>query len=311
MFRGTQNLFQLAQRVAFVILVTLAMSTILLPHPVQSAALQPTPTPDVPAGQAYADLLTGITDTTREIFRRGQINGNRVNVFSKVGDSATVDSHALYPIGWGAYILYEYDYLLPVIRYFSFARARDANSFANHSLSAGNGWTTADVFNPPITNIDYLENCRVAEAPLLCEYRVVNPSIALIMLGTNDVVELTSQTSEAYLRLILDLSIERGIVPVLSTIPIRIGYEQQVADFNHLVKKLSAEYSIPLWDFGQAMRFLPHAGLSEDGVHPSSPPGPSRYAADFSAENLQYGYVLKNISALHVLDRLWREVIFG
>jgi hypothetical protein len=42
-------------------------------------------------------------------------------------------------------------------------------------------------------------------------------------------------------------------------------------------------------------------------VHPSSPPNGN--AADFSAENLQYGYTVRNLGALHILDILWREVI--
>jgi hypothetical protein len=301
--------FQIVQKTGFVILATLIFSSV-MPFPVRSERLQQTATPDTSAGEPYASLVTGITETTREIFERGRLNGNRINVFSKVGDSMTVDSHSLYPIGWGGYELHNYNYLLPVIRYFSFATARDDNSFANHSLAAGNGWTSEDVFHAQVT-ADYLKNCRVAEAPLLCEYRIVKPSIALIMLGTNDVAELTPQKSQAYIRLIIETSIDKGIVPVLTTIPIRLEYEQEVADFNERIKNLSVEYGIPLWDYAAIMDKLPHKGLSDDGVHPSYPPGNSREAADFSPENLQYGYTARNLLALHMLDKLWREVIFA
>jgi hypothetical protein len=30
--------------------------------------------------------------------------------------------------------------------------------------------------------------------------------------------------------------------------------------------------------------------------------------AVFSAENLQYGYVVRNLTALQILDRVWRTV---
>lgn len=301
--------FQIARKTGFIIFATLILSSVIL-FPVRSAHLQQTATPDTSAGGEYASLVSGITETTHEIFERGRLNGNRINVFSKVGDGITINSHSLYPIGWGGYVLYDYDYLLPVIRYFSFATARDDNSFANYSLAAGNGWTTEDVFRAQVTT-DYLQNCHVAEAPLLCEYRIVKPSIALIMLGTNDVVELAPQKSQAYTRLIIEISIEQGIIPVLTTIPIRLEYEQEVADFNERIKNLSVEYGIPLWDYAAAMENLPDNGLADDGVHPSIPPGSSSEAADFSPENLQYGYVVRNLMALHMLDKLWREVIFG
>jgi hypothetical protein len=231
-------------------------------------------------------------------------------VFSKIGDSATVNVHAFHPIGWGEVELYQYDYLMPVIEYFSFARARDANSFAAHSLAAGSGWTTLNALRLSSTNEDGVTYCRLAEAPLLCEYRVARPSIALIMLGTNDVVELSGAAYRRNMRFIIRSSIEQGIIPVLSTLPVRIGYETEVTEFNEIIKSLSAEFEVPLWDYGLAMESLPNHGLAEDGIHPSAPPEDSHDAAKFSPENLQYGYTLRNLTALHVLDTLWREVLF-
>ena len=59
---------------------------------------------------------------------------------------------------------------------------------------------------------------------------------------------------------------------------------------------------------------LPNNGLEADGVHPSYPPdtiGQWEAAANFVGENLQYGYNMRNLSALQVLDALWRQVILG
>jgi hypothetical protein len=54
---------------------------------------------------------------------------------------------------------------------------------------------------------------------------------------------------------------------------------------------------------------LPDAGLSEDGLHPSAPPNPSVNGANFTGDNLRYGYVMRNLTALQVLDTLRREVL--
>jgi hypothetical protein len=53
---------------------------------------------------------------------------------------------------------------------------------------------------------------------------------------------------------------------------------------------------------------LPNGGMSADGLHPSVPPDGRVYR--FSAENLQYGYTLRNLQALQTLDTIWRLVLF-
>jgi hypothetical protein len=271
------------------------------PAPPQTeTALQPT----IPL--AHGVVLSGITERTHEIYRHGQRLGNRANVFSKIGDSLTVATYVLYPIGWGGANLRQYQGLRPVVEYFSTANARDGNSFVNISLSADNGWTTQSVFDPARSN---RETCTSGEAPLLCEYRVVRPGIALILLGTNDVSELPAAAYRDNMQRIIEVSVNRGIIPVLSTLPLRVGYEQQIAEFNSIIRDLAREHGIPLWDYGLAMSRLPNAGLSADGVHPSWPPGDFNAAADFSTANLRYGYTMRNLTALLVLDVLWRQVI--
>lgn len=266
---------------------------------------QPTSAP-VPV--ASGSIITGITRRSREIFEQGQQRGNRANVFSKVGDSLTVATFVLHPIGWGRYNLREYGYLEPVVRYFSTENARTANAFANISLAADNSWTTEDILNPAAANPAF---CQSGETPLACEYRLVQPALALILVGTNDAAEIAVSVYRENMRQIIDVTINNGIIPVVSTIPDRPGFENQVVQFNAIVRDLAREYDIPLWDYGRAMRLLPNNGLSDDGVHPSWPSGDVIVAADFTARNLQYGYTLRNLTALQVLDALWRQIIKG
>jgi hypothetical protein len=52
---------------------------------------------------------------------------------------------------------------------------------------------------------------------------------------------------------------------------------------------------------------LPNHGVSEDGVHPSIPP--DNNPANFSDDNLRYGYTMRNFTALQALDAIWRQVL--
>ncbi len=257
-----------------------------------------------PSSQNYP-YIENITPHARDIFLRGQSLGNRPTVFSKVGDSITANEAFLVPIGLGDYNLRDHTYLQPVIDYFSQTVARDANSFANTSLAAKGGWSAWQVITPRYADPTL---CQAGETPLECEYRLVRPSIALIMLGTNDVMTTPSGTYESWMRQIVKISLERGVIPVLSTIPDfkREGYEERVLELNGIIRRLAYEYDIPLWDYWAALQDLPNKGLSDDGVHPSW-----AVPADFKPYFLQYGMTMRNLTALQALDAIWRQVILA
>jgi hypothetical protein len=274
----------------------------------------PQPSGDVPPDAASLpnyDVISGISGHAHDIYLKGQSLGNRPNVFSKVGDSITVSPYFLYPFGWGTYNLRGYGKLQAVVNYFAQADARDGNnSFSNPSLAAYNGITTGGILDP---NNAWTQVCQSGETPLECEYRIIKPSVALIMLGTNDVVSTSLDTFRSNLSRIVQITIDRGIIPVLSLIPIRQGYENNIPAFNQVIVDTAAANDIPLWNFGGALRGLDNNGLS-DGIHPSAPPGngPEDYAAaaDFTSDNLRYGYTVRNLTALQVLDAVWRRAMY-
>jgi len=267
--------------------------------PTQAGAPQPNP-------NGY-NTVSGITAHARQIFAQGQRLGNRANIFSKVGDSITVSPVFLSPIGNGYYNLRDYAALQPVIDYFSAQPARgDNNSFNNPSLAAKVGWRALAELSP--ADADPAQ-CQADEGPLACEYRMVKPSVALIMLGTNDVVSTSDEQFEANMRKVLDLTIARGIVPVLSTIPplFRTGLDGRSEQLNVIIVKLARAYDIPLWDYWSALQVLQNSGMGTDGVHPSW--APAGHGADFTPDNLQYGMVVRNLTALYALDDIWRQVL--
>lgn len=244
--------------------------------------------------------------TAWQTFANGQELGNRRDVFSKVGDSITFSELMYRPLGFGVYDLGGFGYLQGTLDFFSRTIARDNNSFANSSLAAFNGWTTDHVLNSANADPQF---CQPGESPLACEYRNTRPAVALIMLGTNDVVQLSPEHYAANLRTILQITMDSGVIPVLSTIPPRRDSESKTALFNALIVQVAAEMGASLWDYGAVMQALPDYGLSADGVHPSAPPGGFGYAANFSEDGLKYGYVLRNLTALQVLDTLRQQVL--
>lgn len=262
-----------------------------------SATAGPSGTP-APVAAPHPGLR--IPASMRAIFQRGQKLGNRAPVFSKVGDSLTVATYVLYPFGWGRYNLGVYAGLQPSIDFFASAIARGADSsFSNTSLSADNGWTSADVLDPARANPSI---CQPGESPLRCEYRVVRPAIALILLGTNDVSKLDAARYRVNMTQIVTQSLELGVIPVLSTVPPRLQFEGECNVYNAILGEIAAQYTVPISDYGAAMRALPNYGLSSDGVHPSWPDGDPAIAASFTPVHLQSGYTMRNLMLIQALD---------
>lgn len=244
-----------------------------------------------------------VTEHLQAVYAYGQALGNKPDVFSKVGDSITVNGNFLTPVGSGVYNLAEYGNLQSVVDAFSMTQARTGNSFQNRSLAAKVGWSAFGVLMQ--SEKDY-SICTADETPLQCEYRLVRPSFAFIMFGTNDVGFRSPEEFRADMRAIIEVSEGVGVIPIISTVPLRPGYERQISAFNQVIAELTAEYRLPVWDYSAAMIVLPNYGLTYDNVHPSSPPGNEDNAANFAAEYLRYGYVVRNLTALQILDQVWR-----
>ena len=268
----------------------------------------PTPTPTPIAYPAPEIVLSdAVIEHILEVYERGQTLGNRANVFSKIGDSITTSYQFLYPIGFGQYQLGAYDALEPMITFYSRTNARVGNSFSNPSLAARVGWSAYGALNPE--NSDP-ETCEPEELPLICEYRLVRPSVALIMFGTNDAGYADLRAYRYNINRIVQISLNMGVIPVISTIPDRPAVSQNVILFNDAVRDVAEENSIPLWDYHAALQSLPDLGLAADQVHPSYPPEDEATTTNFSATYLQYGYNVRNLTALQMLYAIWWHTQF-
>ena len=266
------------------------------------------PTAIAVVGPGGIDVVSGVSSNARQIFLDGRAQGNLPHVFTRVGDSITASPNFLTPIGQGNYNLGEYGYLAGAIRFFSGPNGRGANPFVASSMAARNGWSTESVLTSSNANPNL---CQPGETPLGCEYRVVKPSVALIMLGTNDSGGMPAAEFQANLQAIVQISISHGVIPVLSTIPPKHynpATDGRVAEFNQIIVATARGYDIPLWNYWPAMDALPSDGLSSDGVHPSS--ASDGLNAVFDTQHLQYGYPMRNLTALQMLYTLWQQVLY-
>jgi uncharacterized protein YraI len=265
----------------------------------------PTAVPAVsPSG---VEVITGISAHARQIYLDGRAKGNLPGVFSKVGDSITVAPYFFHQL-IDVYNLADYSYLDGVLHFFYGPSGRGGNPFSANSIAAGNGWSTESVLDPSLADPNL---CRSGETPVQCEYRVSRPSIALIMLGTNDSGGLPLAKYQSNLDRIVEITISMGVIPVLSTIPpmhYQAARDARIADYNNIIIATARGYDVPLWNYWRVMTDLPGGGLGPDGVHPSG--SPDGFNAHFDQSHLQYGYTMRNLTGLQVLYELWRQVLY-
>ncbi len=267
--------------------------------PITGTAVDATATPTYANGAPR--VVSNVTSTSRQIFLKGQKLGNQASVFTRVGDSISASPLFLVPFGTGQYDLGDYsNELSGAVSFF-------AGSFARPSSAAGNGWGADRILQPGYSN----PGLCGTDTPLVCEYKHVKPAVALIMIGTNDAGGVDPGVYTANLRKIVQTSIDMGVVPVLTTLPpkhLDDWNNARINQWNDIIRTVARQYDIPLLDYWYALQKLPNQGIGPDGVHPSEPPGGS--SGIFSAANLNYGYTVRNLTALQMLDVLWHQVLY-
>ncbi len=267
-----------------------------LPVVAQPAAAPP-PTA-APAAPAYTAHLSGVGPHLKTLYQRGQGLGNNPRAFTRVGDCEMAFTTFLHDYDGGSYSLGSYTYLSPVIGHF-------AGSFAHLGQVANAGMSSSAIFQ------DYWSDpalCLPGETPLACEYRTHRPSVALIMLRTIDRNAIASGQYRAEVTQAVQMSLDRGVIPVLSTIPYWGPTNPDVTVMNDIVRQIAAGYSVPLWDYWQTSEALPGRGVTGD-YHIADPAYTRAYF--FDADALQMAVTRRNLEALEVLHAILTQVIQG
>lgn len=226
----------------------------------------------------------------REILARGQSLGRNPRAFSKMGDSLSLIAYFFVWFDQNRYNLGVYEDLQPTIDFYR-------GSFQRYGVAARNGLHAWSAFRAGSANPDL---CKEDESMVDCEIRIHNPSILLVRVGTNDTAE--SDAFERAIRHTVEYSIERGIVPVLATKADR--FEGEDNRNNRTMRRVAAQYDVPLWDFDRLADTLPGRGLGPDNVHLTA-----AFSNDYTdPQTLQAGFPVNDLAGLFVLDRIRRLV---
>lgn len=250
-----------------------------------------------------------VSGRAREIFRAGEARGRNARVFTKVGDCVTDSPDYLIPFGTGDYDLGEYGYLQEIIDYYSAITVREVegqavNSFSNPSLAAASGFTSAGPLDPTWANPHW---CLDGESPLTCEYRLSNPSLALIMFGTNDVQFVEAGKFEQYMRAIVEETMASGIVPVLSTFPPQPTALEQVEAYNRIIIRIAVDHDVPLVNLWLALQDTPGYGVDAEHVTSLTVPADG-CAACFTEGHMEAGITVHNMITLMALNEIWHAL---
>ena len=239
-------------------------------------------------GRTWQNLpvIPEIGEHAREILEKGILAGNDPHAFSKVGDCDTSTTWYLsdYDNDQVYYDLGNYESLRPVINYY-------AGSFGRTSLVAKPGFSAASVLSTFWTDYSV---CEAGELPLECEFRIHNPAVVLISLGTND--GYNPPVFKDNLRAIIDICLEQNRLPILM---LKADNVEGNYSINQDIADLAAQYDLPVWNFWAAVQHLPNHGLQEDGIHLTYY---SNYFSDSRVWETAWAY--RNLTALQVLEKL-------
>jgi hypothetical protein len=257
--------------------------------PAPTMKIFPTATFD-PARWMTLPVLPVLSPRARAVLQDGLARGRNPRAFSKLGDC---ESQAYWFLGeldqkakYYALGPYEQD-LAPVVDYYQ-------GSFARVSLAAQPGFSAASLMAPIWAD---KQQCQKGETPIACEFRVHNPLVTFIMLGSNDASN--PKTFERHMRRAIEYSLEQGVLPILGT-------KADNVEGNHLINstiaRLAYEYELPLWNYWLAVQDLPGKGLQEDGVHLTF--GTIHFD---DPQMMKQAWTVRNLNALQVLKVMMDE----
>lgn len=155
----------------------------------------------------------------------------------------------------------------------------------------------------------------------------LNPEVAVILFGTNDLGALDVKEYEQKTTEVVDRCLKNGTVVILTTPPPRHGLLEKAKQFAEAVRRVAKAKQVPLVDYqaeilkrrpddwdGALPQFKDVKGseydvpilVARDGVHPSNP----RTHQDYSAEGLRAnGYALRNYLTLRAYAAVIRQVL--
>jgi len=275
------------------------------PSPVGVSTIIPNQTSTIPVNSPTAlspndwmslPIIPTVSQTARLIYQRGLELGNDPHAFSKIGDCQSISTYFLsYFDRPGFYNLGDYSSMQPTIDWY-------AGSFSRDSLAVKGGFNAAAVLSPLRADP---KQCNPNENPIACEFRLHRPSLVIISL--EEWWAGHPENYEAYMRQIIEYSIQQGVVPIIATKADNLEGNNLI---NQTIASLAQEYDIPLWNFWLAAQPLPNHGLiafnssgEVDMFHLTHSEG---YYFYNDPTAMQSGWSVRNLTALQSVDAVRR-----
>jgi hypothetical protein len=230
--------------------------------------------------------------------------------FLKAGGSGTVNPHFLgcfagrtgpfHRVDLGTYTA-----LAPTLDWFRPQRPGEPNVFARWSKAAETSRTAAWALrgDPP---------------PLRAELDALHPRFAVVEFGTNDMVMAMTPRAALFpfadrLGALLDTLTGAGVVPIVTGVAPRAHVPATslwLPTYDALTRGLAEARQVPYLSLWHALRGLPGQGLGHDGMHTNAlKSGSIATPCVFTDEGLQFGYNVRNLQTLTLLDTLRRTVL--
>jgi peptidoglycan/LPS O-acetylase OafA/YrhL len=276
-----------------------------VPHDVLDAGADAAPPPDAPPplpegvvlyneGVRHSPITPALVTRLQAIAAASSHDGQ---VFAKVGDSITA-ADAFLDCFAGEVDLGAHGNLASTHAHFLAGNAAGTSPFARTSFAAVGGTTAQDASTG-------------SPSPLDRELSAIDPRYAVVLFGTNEIrYGWTFDDFGTHLWALVDATIARGTIPILSTIPANVGYpaaDVRIPTANRIVRAIAQGRGVPLVDLHRALEPLPNRGISADGLHPSvSPDG----ACVLTSSGLEHGYNVRNLITLEALARA-RKALAG
>lgn len=244
-------------------------------------------------------IIPEVSQNARMIYQRGLELGNNPHAFSKIGDCQSISTYFLsYFDRSGFYNLGDYSSLQETIDWY-------AGSFSRDSLAVKGGFNAAAVLSPLRADP---KQCNPKENPIACEFRGHRPSLVIISL--EEWWAGHPENYEAYMRQIIEYSIQQGVVPIIATKADNLEGNNLI---NQTIANLALEYDIPVWNFWLAVQPLPNHGLiafnssgEVDLFHLTHSEG---YYFYNDPSGTQSGWSVRNLTALQSLDAVRRGLL--
>lgn len=279
------------------------------PPPAPATEAPPPPGPTrYPADAIRSPVTPAVVDALRAIAARGPALDPRR--FLKAGSSGTVNPHFL-----GCFAgregpfhrvdLGEHAALADTLAWFRPQRPGEPNVFSRWSKAAETSRTAAWAL-------------RGEPAPLRAELDALHPRFAVVEFGTNDMVMAMTPRAALFpfadrLGAVLDTLTNAGVVPLVTGVGPRAYVPATSAwlpTYDAVTRGLSEARQVPHLSLWQALRVLPGQGLGHDGMHANAlKTGTIATPCVFTPEGLRFGYNVRNLHTLTLLDALRRTVL--